>query len=72
LRIDVPNGGVYQAKKFGNPVRDIDFTIPTVPSEQPRPKDSAPEQHIYNKNPTVGTMQRSKVGLPFTIPCLDL
>ncbi len=53
LARDPVNGRTYKAREYdgnGNPVRDIDFTIPTYPSGRERPNHSAPEEHLYTPN----------------------
>jgi hypothetical protein len=64
LRWDSHHQRVYQARefdKFGQPVRDIDFTSPTYPSGQLR-KDHLPppHQHDWLANLTGGTPTRSR------------
>jgi RHS repeat-associated protein len=70
LRWDKANGRPYQGREFdanGNPVRDIDLTIPTFQNGNPRPGHSAPEQHLWVENPTGGTKMRGP-GMPIPIP----
>jgi hypothetical protein len=53
LRWDEHNQKIYQAREFdneGNPVRDIDFTIPMDSFGKPRKNHSVPEQHRWKVN----------------------
>ncbi|MBP0021156.1 MAG: hypothetical protein J7647_26840 [Cyanobacteria bacterium SBLK] len=67
LRWDEYNKRIYQAREFdaeGNPVRDIDFTIPMDSFGKPRKDHCIPEQHRWKvNNPEVGArsgFKRSK------------
>jgi len=64
LRWDTYNQRIYQMRefdKFGQPVRDIDFTSPTYPNGNFRPDHlPPPHQHLWLANPTGGTPIRSK------------
>ena len=55
LRWDIKNNRIYQRREYdaaGHPVRDIDFTIPTLPrSGELRPNHpKAPHQHRFRVN----------------------
>jgi RHS repeat-associated protein len=71
LRWDRVNTRIYQAREFdadGNPLLDIDFTIPTFPSGMPRPGHTAPEYHEWTINdPRIGPssgFRRERQGRP--------
>jgi hypothetical protein len=54
LRYDEANGKIYQGREFdsdGNPVRDVDFTSPTLPDGTPRLRHPGPpHQHRFVMN----------------------
>jgi RHS repeat-associated protein len=69
LRHDSVNGRTYQGRTYdadGNPVRDIDLTVPTYPNGTPRPgHPGPPHQHRWDVNdPSVGPASGFRRGPP--------
>jgi len=63
LKWDTKNNRIYKARTYasnGQPVKDIDFTLPTFPNGTPRPNHTVPEQHQWLPNPSGGTPKRGK------------
>jgi hypothetical protein len=58
LRWDEKNKRIYQSREFndsGNPVQDIDFTIPIGKNGKPRPNHNLPGVHRWTPNDASNT-----------------
>jgi hypothetical protein len=69
LRRDTVNDRIYQGRTYdanGNPVLDVDHTIPTYPNGTPRPgHPGPPHQHRWEVNdPAIGPRSGYRRGGP--------